>query len=387
MTELSGNVIDVCPVGALTNKVFRFKARAWELTARESIGYHDALGSNLYLHVRRGEVLRTVPRDNEAVNECWLSDRDRYSHQGLYADDRAMQPDAARRRQLARSRLGRSAGRDAAELIRRDRRGATWACWPIRRRRTKRASCWRRLAEALGTRQCRSSHQAASISPMPPWPKPFAMPRRRYRKGRPSCCWSAATSAMNCRCCTSACYKASKRGAKVFAINPVDFDFAFKLAGKRIVAPSKLRGALAAIAQAAGASLPSLLDVDGDESSQSVAEAIKAAGANAVIVLGEMAEGHVAASHLHAAARALATATGARLNRIPQGANAVGLAALGLLPKRAGQARGRHAGRSAAHLPAVRHRAAIRFRRGRPGDQVACRRQGRGIRRVSHPTS
>ncbi|HJW46621.1 MAG TPA: NADH-quinone oxidoreductase subunit NuoG, partial [Lysobacter sp.] len=91
-TELSGNVIDVCPVGALTNKVFQFKARPWELVARESLGYHDALGSNLFLHVRRGEVLRTVPRDNEAVNECWLSDRDRYSHQGLYAADRATTP-------------------------------------------------------------------------------------------------------------------------------------------------------------------------------------------------------------------------------------------------------------------------------------------------------
>src|SRR5690606_20079885 len=91
-TELSGNVIDVCPVGALTNKVFRFKARPWELTARPSLGYHDALGSNLFHHVRRGEILRSVPRDNEAVNECWLSDRDRYAHEGLYADDRAVQP-------------------------------------------------------------------------------------------------------------------------------------------------------------------------------------------------------------------------------------------------------------------------------------------------------
>ncbi|MCX7668825.1 MAG: NADH-quinone oxidoreductase subunit NuoG, partial [Anaerolineae bacterium] len=92
MTELSGNVIDVCPVGALTNKVYRFKARPWELVARESIGLHDALGSNLFLHVRRGEVLRIVPRENEAVNECWLSDRDRYSHEGLYSEDRATVP-------------------------------------------------------------------------------------------------------------------------------------------------------------------------------------------------------------------------------------------------------------------------------------------------------
>ncbi|NLB57058.1 MAG: NADH-quinone oxidoreductase subunit NuoG, partial [Gammaproteobacteria bacterium] len=91
-TELSGNVIDVCPVGALTNNVFRFRARPWELIARESLGYHDPLGSNLFVHLRRGEAMRVVPRDNEDVNECWLSDRDRYSHQGLMAADRVTRP-------------------------------------------------------------------------------------------------------------------------------------------------------------------------------------------------------------------------------------------------------------------------------------------------------
>src|SRR5690606_11478180 len=92
MSELSGNVIDVCPVGALTNKPFRLRARPWELIARESIGYHDALGTNLWLHTRRGEVLRAVPRDNEAINECWASDRDRYANHGLRAKDRAQKP-------------------------------------------------------------------------------------------------------------------------------------------------------------------------------------------------------------------------------------------------------------------------------------------------------
>src|SRR5574337_628004 len=95
-SELSGNIIDVCPVGALTDKVFQFKARAWELIAKPSIGYHDALGSNLWLHTRRGAVLRTVPRDNEAINECWLSDRDRYSQQGMYAEDRLHAPEVKR---------------------------------------------------------------------------------------------------------------------------------------------------------------------------------------------------------------------------------------------------------------------------------------------------
>jgi len=79
-SELSGNIIDLCPVGALTSKPFRFKARAWELQQSASIAPHDCCGSNIYLHTRRGQVLRAVPRENEAINETWLSDRDRYSY-------------------------------------------------------------------------------------------------------------------------------------------------------------------------------------------------------------------------------------------------------------------------------------------------------------------
>jgi NADH-quinone oxidoreductase subunit G len=78
-SELSGNVIDLCPVGALTSKPFRYRARAWELVQCDGVAPHDWVGSNVHVHVRRGEVLRVVPRDNEAVNEAWISDRYRYS--------------------------------------------------------------------------------------------------------------------------------------------------------------------------------------------------------------------------------------------------------------------------------------------------------------------
>ncbi|MBK1644477.1 NADH-quinone oxidoreductase subunit G [Thiocapsa imhoffii] len=90
--ELSGNIIDLCPVGALTSKPYRFKARAWELTAVDSIAPHDAVGANVRLHVRSGEVMRVHPRDNEAVNETWISDRDRFSYAGLQAADRLTTP-------------------------------------------------------------------------------------------------------------------------------------------------------------------------------------------------------------------------------------------------------------------------------------------------------
>jgi len=91
-SELSGNVIDVCPVGALTSKPFRFKARAWELQQHSTIAPHDCVGSNLFAHTRRGQVMRMVPRENEDINEVWLSDRDRFSYEGLYSEDRLEAP-------------------------------------------------------------------------------------------------------------------------------------------------------------------------------------------------------------------------------------------------------------------------------------------------------
>ena len=91
-SDMSGNIIDLCPVGALTNKPVRFAARAWELMARPSIALHDGVGSHLYHHVRRGDALRSVPRQNDQLNETWLSDRDRYSVHGLYSDTRVLAP-------------------------------------------------------------------------------------------------------------------------------------------------------------------------------------------------------------------------------------------------------------------------------------------------------
>ena len=91
-SELSGNMIDVCPVGALTSKPFRYAARTWELTKRRSIAAHDSLGSSVTVQVKQDRVLRVTPLENEAVNECWLSDRDRFAYEGLDSDDRLLHP-------------------------------------------------------------------------------------------------------------------------------------------------------------------------------------------------------------------------------------------------------------------------------------------------------
>ena len=91
-TELSGNVIDLCPVGALTSKPFRFNARSWELNRRKSVSAHDALGSNLIVQTKEHTVRRVLPLENEAINECWLSDRDRFAYEGLNHASRLKNP-------------------------------------------------------------------------------------------------------------------------------------------------------------------------------------------------------------------------------------------------------------------------------------------------------
>ncbi|MBP6531155.1 MAG: NADH-quinone oxidoreductase subunit NuoG, partial [Burkholderiales bacterium] len=91
-SELSGNMIDVCPVGALTSKPFRYSARTWELQRRKTVSPHDGLNANLQVQIKGDRVMRVLPQENEAVNECWISDRDRFSYEGLYATDRLTSP-------------------------------------------------------------------------------------------------------------------------------------------------------------------------------------------------------------------------------------------------------------------------------------------------------
>jgi NADH-quinone oxidoreductase subunit G len=91
-SELSGNMIDICPVGALTSKPFRYQARTWELSRRKSVSPHDATGANLIVQVKNHKVMRVVPLENEAVNECWIADRDRFSYEALNGEDRLTQP-------------------------------------------------------------------------------------------------------------------------------------------------------------------------------------------------------------------------------------------------------------------------------------------------------
>jgi len=340
MSELSGNVIDVCPVGALTNKVFRFRARAWELIARESFGYHDALGSNLWLHTRRGEVLRTVPRDNDAINECWLSDRDRYSHQGLGAADRATRPlvkrnggwaeiewDEALR--AASEALKRVAGADLGALV----HGAT---------STEEGHLLARLVRGLGSRSI--DHRLRQLdfadgASARAFEMPFAQIDTADVIVLIGCNPRSELPLLNVRL-----RNAVKRGARVHVIGPLDADLTFEVAGKRIAAPNAFVDAVLELASAASARgqppessalAGALAGLAADAFSRSLADALGASSAS-VLILGEMASAHPQASWLRAAAMHVARATGSACNEIPLAANAVGLARAGVLPLEGG---------------------------------------------------
>jgi NADH-quinone oxidoreductase subunit G len=301
-TELSGNVIDVCPVGALTNKVFRFRARPWELVARESLGWHDALGSNLFLHLRRGDVMRTVPRDNEAVNECWLSDRDRYSHQGLEAEDRARKP-LIRDGESFREASWDEAIAHAAAILR-AHRGDDLGVLVHPATSNEEGALLARLADALGTGNLDHRIAAHDLSDGAV-AAPFAMPVAEVQAAD-----TIVLVGSNLRhevpLLHQRLHQASKRGAKIHVINPVDFEFTFRVASKTTVPPSRLAASL---------------------------EALKLEGAGrTAIILGAVAENSIHAAAIRKAAVAFAAANAAALCRIPQGANALGLTRMGVLP-------------------------------------------------------
>ncbi len=337
-SELSGNIIDVCPVGALTNKPFQFQARAWELIARPSVGYHDALGSNLWMHTRRGEVLRNVPRDNETINECWLSDRDRYSHQGLYAADRVKAPMVKRNGQwatttwddalsVAREALKSVAGSDLGVLV----HGAT---------SNEEGELIVRLARGLGTAHVDHRLRQLDFADNA-FAKPFASTIASFDKVK-----SALLVGSDLRnevpLLNHRIRQAVKLGAKVYAVNPAHFNFNYPLAGESVAAPHALVNELLVLAKAAaenGAAVPESIGaaLGGVETTDAHRAAYKALSTDgALVILGQAAVTHPEASWLRAIARFIAQAAGAAYNEIPVGANALGLASVGVMPTAGG---------------------------------------------------
>jgi NADH-quinone oxidoreductase subunit G len=339
-SELSGNIIDLCPVGALTNKPFRFAARAWELMARPSLAMHDGVGSHLFHHVRRGQVLRSVPRENEALNETWLADRDRYSQQGLYHDDRVLAPQVKENGEW-KTVSWNEAIETVASILREsaEQSGLLMSPSAATEEYFLAQSLMRQLGSGNIDHRLRQADFADDASA--PAAPAFEMPIAAI-DGSDAILLIGSNPRLEAPIIGHRIRQAVKKGAKAAAYNPLAWPLNFNTSLDDVSAPQDQVAALAALAAAAerktGNPLPGALRAVVDSAAPGeTQEALAARLQNAdrgLILLGQAAMAHPDASWLRALAAYLARATGCALNVLTQGANSRGAWMAGAVPHR-----------------------------------------------------
>jgi NADH-quinone oxidoreductase subunit G len=330
-SELSGNVIDLCPVGALTSKPFRYSARTWELVRRPSVSPHCGLGSNLTVQVKQNRVMRVLPRENEAVNECWLSDKDRFSYEGLNSAERLVRP-MIREQGNWREVDWQTALEFAVAGLQRVRDGhgpAALGALGTPHSTLEELYLLQKLMRGLGSgnvdhrlRQSDFSRDAALAGA--PWLGTAVadIPRldrvlvvgSTLRKDHP-------LIAHRLR-------QAAKKTLQVNILHAADDELLMRVANRLIAAPSRLPQALAEILKAAceakQAAVPAeIAAVEVSEAARRIAESL-ASGESVAVYLGNLAQHHPRAGQLHALAQALASVTGARFGFLGEAANSVG---------------------------------------------------------------
>ncbi len=344
-SEVSGNVIDLCPVGALTSKPFRFAARGWELQQTPSISVHDCVGSNLLVHSRRDQVMRVVPKENELINEIWLSDRDRFSYEGISSPDRLLQPkikeygewqtvswqDALEYIAIALDNLIKTNGSESlGGLI---SPNAT----------VEEGYLFQKWLRALGTthidHRCRQQdfrHQKNAPS-FPSLGIPISAIEQQsvillvgshLHKEQP-------ILGLKLR-------KMTLAGGKALVINPIDFTFNFEITHKSIVRQGDLVFGLARLAKAVLAKAKGiasreiekwLAEVTPTEVEEKMAKLL-CLGEKKLILLGALAINHPAYSQLTLLAQFIKELTGAQVGVLTEGASQAGAWLTGCVPHR-----------------------------------------------------
>ena len=333
-SELSGNMIDLCPVGALTSKPFRYSARTWELSRRKSISPHDSLGSNLAVQVKNNRVMRVLPIENEEVNECWLSDKDRFSYEGLNSAERLTKPMIKQggkwlevEWQVALEYVAnglRQIAEAGAEHI-----GALATPHST----LEELYLLQKLARGLGShnvdfRLRQSDFSADNKQPGAPWlgmavadinlVDRFLLVGSFLRKDHPLL--------------ASRVRQATKKGAQVNLVHSTDDDLLMPVANKQIVPPTEMTTVLAQVLKALATAKQATLNTSVQQIIQSVtpsaiAQAIAdslASGERVAIFLGNFAQQHPQASQLQLLAQHIAALCGATFGFFGEAANSVG---------------------------------------------------------------
>jgi NADH-quinone oxidoreductase subunit G len=330
-SELSGNIIDLCPVGALTSKPFRFAARSWELARRKSISPHDSLGSNLIVQTQHDRVMRVLPQENEDINECWLSDRDRYSYEALNSADRLVRPmvkQGGEWKEVDWNVALDYVSHAFADVVKNQGASAVGALVSPQAT-VEELHLLQKLVRGLGSDNIDFRLRQSDFS------------LDGKRRGAP---WLGMRIAdvsrldrvlvigsflrMDQPLLAQRLRQSAKRGTEVNIIHCADDELLIKLHAKSIAAPSQLPLLLAQVVKSAaeqkGVAVDPLLgSVVVSEQAQRIAASLLG-GENKAVLLGGFAQQHANAATLHALAQQLATLTGAKLGVLGEAANSLG---------------------------------------------------------------
>jgi len=343
-SELSGNVIDLCPVGALTSKPFRYTARTWELTRKPSVSPHCGLGSNLTVQVKQNRVMRVLPRENEAINECWLSDKDRFSYEGLNSERRLARPMLKHGGAWQEVEWQVALDFVAKELKRIGGQHGAASIGML-------ATAHQTVEELFLLGKLAREHAAGNVD--------FRLRQSDFTadgklSGAPWLGMKVAelgkldrvllvgtTLRKDHPLIAHRLRQAAKRVTQLNFINPFDDDLLMRVANRAVVAPAAMPGMLAQVVRSAaeqkGVSVPDAArGVTVTEPAQRIATSL-VAGKNAAVFLGNLAQHHPKAAQLHALAQALAELTGARFGFLGEAANGVGGHVAGAVPAAGGR--------------------------------------------------
>ncbi|MES2152157.1 MAG: NADH-quinone oxidoreductase subunit NuoG [Pseudomonadota bacterium] len=331
-SEVSGNMIDLCPVGALTSKPFRYSARTWELSRRKSVSPHDSLGSNLIVQVKGGKVMRVLPLENEAVNECWISDKDRFAYEALDSAERLSAPMIKQGGQWQETDWQTALEYIAHGLrnIKHEHGADAIAALATAHSTVEELYLLGKAMRGLGTENIDFRLRQTDFGldgQVTPW---LGMPvaelttlKRAFvigsflRKDHP-------LVAIRLRA-------AVKSGAKLSILHGADDELLITTANKMIAAPSDWLAALSeivvAVAAAKGIAAPAGFEaISASDAASKIAASLNTGDASmpAAVLLGNSVAQHPQASALHAAAQWIAAQTGASFGYLTDAANTVG---------------------------------------------------------------
>ncbi|HEV7815162.1 MAG TPA: NADH-quinone oxidoreductase subunit NuoG [Janthinobacterium sp.] len=328
-SELSGNMIDLCPVGALTSKPFRYTARTWELSRRKSVSPHDGLGANLIVQVKGGKVKRVLPLENEAINECWISDKDRFSYEALDGAERLASPMIKQGGEWKEVEWQAALEYVAHGLknIQHEHGADAIAALATPHSTVEELVLLKKLVKGIGSDNIDFRLRQTDFAldgQIKPW---LGMPIAEFAKLKRAFVIGSFLRKDHPLLATRL-RAAVKGGAKLSMLHGADEDLLMPVAHKIIAAPSDWLAALsevvAAVAKAREVAPPAGFEnIAASDAAAQIAASLMAGGDGAVL-LGNAATQHPQASALHAAAQWIAEQTGAKLGFLTEAANTVG---------------------------------------------------------------